>query len=337
MAELGRMTLEELVGATLVVGMPGLRLTAEEAAHLRAIHAGGFIPFERNFQSPEQFNTLVADLHTALNRELLVMVDHEGGRIIRFANGVTRFPEPLTIGKTATPDQLRQQGAIEATELKALGVHVNLAPCVDVLVEGSDPVIGSRSYGSDPRRVAELAAARIQGMQAHGVAACAKHFPGLGAVPQDPHTQLPTLRLDWATMRVLHLVPCVEAIRAGVATMMSSHVCYPRLDPTGVPATFSRRLIHTLLREELGFHGLVLTDDLEMGALRMLCPLGEAAVRAVEAGHELLLMCHSVAAQREVFDTLCAAYRSGRLASAMLERTVERVAQVRHRYSAASS
>ncbi len=354
-----------MVGATLVVGIAGPTVTAEEAAHLRAIHAGGFISFERNFQSPEQFIRLMADLKAALGRELLVMVDHEGGRIIRFSSGVTRFPDPLSLGRTAAPEQVQRQGEIEANELKALGVHLNLAPCVDVLIAGSDPVISSRSYGADPRRVAELVCARIRGMQQHGVAACAKHFPGLGAVPKDPHIHLPTLQLNWATMQATHLVPFVEAIRAGVApppthrpeaslatgeaaaaqpwvgggvaTIMSSHVCYPRLDPTGVPATFSPRLIRTLLREELGFQGLILTDDLEMGALHALCPIGEAAVRAVEAGHDLLLICHRPEAQREAFDALCAAYRSSRLAAAMLERTVERVRTFKQDYLAACS
>lgn len=319
------MTIEELVGATVVVGLPGLTVTAEQADHLRAIHAGGFIAFERNFQSPEQFKQLLADLATALNRELLVMVDHEGGRIIRFSNGVTAFPEPLTLGRDATPDQLTRQGMIEARELKALGVHLNLAPCVDVLVEGSDPVIGNRSYGSDPRRVAELAVARIHGMQSQGVAACAKHFPGLGAVPNDPHTQLPTLPLDWTAMRATHLAPFVGAIAGGVATIMSSHVCYPKLDESGAPATFSSRLIRTLLREEMGFRGVIVTDDLEMGALRELCPIGEAAVRAVEAGHQVLLVCHRPAAQRDVYDALVTATRSGRLSVHELERTVERI------------
>jgi beta-N-acetylhexosaminidase len=165
------------------------------------------------------------------------------------------------------------------------------------------------------------------------VAACAKHFPGLGAVPKDPHKQLPTLPLEWDAMRAIHLAPFVEAIRAGVATIMSSHVCYPRLDPTGVPATFSSGLMRTLLREEMGFPGLILTDDLEMGALGELCTIGEAAVRAVEAGHELLLVCATPASQRAVFEALCAAYRSRRLAASELEHTVERITRLRDQSS----
>lgn len=324
------MTLEELVGATLVVGLPGTRLTDDVAAHLRAIRAGGFIPFARNFESPEQFRVLLASLNEARERELLVMVDHEGGRVVRFSSGVTLFPDALTVGASQSSDAVRRQGEIEAEELRALGVQVNLAPCVDVLAAGSDPVIGNRSYGHDAPRVAACGAARIQGLQSRGVAACAKHFPGLGAVPKDPHAQLPTVTLGWEAMRAVHLMPFLEAIRAGVAAVMSSHVCYPLLDPTAdTPATFSRRLIHDLLRTEWGFQGLVLSDDLEMGALRELCSIGEAAVRAVEAGHDVLLVCADLQLQRQAFDTLCAAYRHGRLSLRELEGRVDRIARQR--------
>lgn len=328
------MTLEELIGSTLVVGLPGTRLTDEVAQHLRRIQAGGFIPFARNFESPEQFRALLAALNETCGRELLVMVDHEGGRVVRFSSGVTYFPDALTVGAAPSAEAARRQGEVEAEELRALGVHGNLAPCVDVLVEGSDPVIGSRSYGHNAQRVAEFSVARIHGLQGRGVAACAKHFPGLGAVPKDPHAQLPTVPLDWETMRRVHLVPFRAAVDAGVAAVMSSHVCYPKLDPQpSMPATFSRRLIHELLRTELRFQGLVVSDDLEMGALRELCSIGEAAVRAVEAGHDVLLICSDVSLQRQVFGALREAYRTGRLSVSALEQRVDWIHRVRAQFS----
>ncbi len=321
--------LEDLVGRQLVVGLPGPVLSPDAAEHLRAIRAGGFIPFERNYASPEQFRALLAQIREALGRGVLVMVDQEGGRVARFASGVTHFPDPLTVGRTQQPDDVERQGAVEARELQSLGVHVNLAPCVDVLVEGSDPVIGTRSYGGDPARVAAMGAARIRGLQGGGVAACAKHFPGLGAVPKDPHTQLPMVRLSGRAMRQVHLAPFVEAIRAGVAAIMSSHVCYPQFERASAePATFSSWLIRDLLRGELRFQGVVVSDDLEMGALRELCPIGEAAVRAVEAGHDVLLICSDLAAQRKVSEALRQAYRTGRLSTAALEQSLARLARL---------
>jgi len=319
-------------GWQLVVGTPGTTLTAEAAQHLRTIRPGGWIAFEQNWESPAQFRKLVAQVRRAVSDDVLVMVDHEGGRVIRFASGVTRFPDPLTAGRTGSPDAARHQGLAEAKELRALGVDLNLAPVVDVLVEGSDPIIGPRSYGTDPARVAEMASARIRGLQEGGVAACAKHFPGLGAVPRDPHRHLPTVDLDWEAMKRVHLPPFVSAVDAGVASIMSSHVCYPKLDPApSQPATFSARLMQGLLREELGFDGVVLTDDLEMGAVRGLCSMGEAAIRAAKAGHDLLLVCWGMAAQRETFEALCGAYRQQRLSANALEQSVQRINRLRQR------
>ena len=320
-----------VVGQLLVIGIPGTSLAQDVAAHVRALRPGGFIAFARNFESPEQFRRLVGQLDDAAGRPLLVMVDHEGGRVVRFQTGVTPFPDALTVGANHEPEAAYRQGQTEAHELRALGVHLNLAPCIDVLVEGADPVIGTRSYGSDPKRVAAFGAARIRGLQEHGVAACAKHFPGIGAVPNDPHKELPVVALEWDAMRQAHLTPFVEAVKAGVATIMSSHVCYPRLlGSSEEPATFSTRLMREMLRGELGFDGVTLSDDLEMGALRRLCNIGEAAVRAVDAGHDLVLVCSDLAAQRRVAEALQHAYQHGRLSTVELERRLARLARLRN-------
>jgi len=327
------MSLEVLVGAQLTVGIPGTEATMEVIEHLRAIHTQSVIVFERNFASPEQFLHLIQQLEAALERRLLVMVDHEGGRVIRFRQGVTQFPAAFSAGQANDPAAIERQGMVEAQELKRLRTQVNLAPCMDVLVRGCDPIIGDRSYGSDSRRVCRLGVARVQGLQAHGVAACAKHFPGLGAVQRDPHKTLPTIRLDWGAMRATHLPPFEAAMAAGVAAVMSSHVCYPALgDPAGLPATLSPRLIRELLRQTMGFSGLIVTDDLMMGALRAFGRMGEIAVRAVEAGHDVLLLCDDLKAQKEAFSGLVGAYRSGRLHVAELEASVGRLAALRQKF-----
>ena len=323
------MELDELIGARLAVGLPGPDATDEVLARLRETHAQSLVVFTRNFTSAAQITELLKRLERALGRRLLVMVDHEGGRVIRFREGVTRFPDARTVGATQRPDAIERQGAVEAAELRRLGITVNLAPCVDVVVEGSDPVIGDRSYGSDPERVAACAAARIRGLQSHGVAACAKHFPGLGAVPRDPHATLPTIALDEPAMARTHLPPFQAAIQAGAAMVMSSHVCYPALgDPAGLPATFSPRLIKGLLRERLGFSGLILTDDLEMGALRTLGTMGEIAVRATEAGHDLLLICSDLSLVEEAFKALRKAYKENRLDTLELKKSGQRLAKL---------
>ena len=327
------MTLDELIGARLAVGFPGSDATDEVIEGLRRTHAQSLVVFSRNFTSPEQFVRLLRRLEEAVGRRFVVMVDHEGGRVIRFGQGVTRFPDAMTVGQTQAPDAVERQGATEAEELTRLGVRVNLAPCVDVIVPDSDPVIGDRSYGPDPDRVGALSVARIHGLQLHGVAACAKHFPGLGAVPRDPHKTLPTISLDWAVIERVHLSPFRAAIAAGVEMVMSSHVCYPSFgDPEGLPVTFSSKLIRGLLRKTLGFDGLILTDDLEMGALRAFGTRGEIAVRAVEAGHDLLLICSDLSAAQEAAWSLRQACQSGRLNQAEFEASAEKVAQWRQKF-----
>lgn len=327
------MSLEVLIGAQLAVALPGPEATETLIGQLRELHAQSLVIFSRNVVSPEQFARLVHRLEDALERRLLLLVDHEGGRVVRFREGLTRFPDALTVGRTQDAEAVERQGTVEAQELKQLGIRVNLAPCVDVLVDGADPVIGDRSYGADPSQVSALAVARIRGLQSHGVAACAKHFPGLGAVPRDPHQTLPTISLDWPTMDRIHLAPFRHAIEAGVATVMSSHVCYPAAgDPAGLPATCSQRLIRGLLRERMGFSGAILTDDLAMGALRSFGTIGEAAVQAAAAGHDLFLVCSDLEAARSVFAALRSAHQEKRLRDEELHQSLQRIERLRWQF-----
>src|SRR3989454_2526459 len=198
------------------------------------------------------------------------------------------------------------------------------------------PNIGIRSYGKDPAIVARYGAARIRGMRREGLSACAKHFPGKGHAPLDAHLALPVIESTWAEMHATHLPPFLEAIASGVDGVMTSHPVYPNLDPTRVPATFSRLIVEDYLRGELGFRGAIVSDDLEMGAIVQSCPMGEAAVRAAQAGHDLLLVCHTEAAQRAAAAALFDAYRADRLPRRGLEAAAERVRRLREQRRARS-
>lgn len=319
------MKLEELAGQKLVFGIPGPQLTQATVKLFRDTHAGGVIFFRRNFKTAAQFKLLIQDLEETLGRKLLVMIDHEGGRVIHLAEGVTVFPDNLCAGHTGKVEYAEAQGRIEALELRRLGIDLNLAPTLDVLTETFSPNIGIRSYGKDPELVARFGAARIRAMQACGLSACAKHCPGLGQASLDPHLGLPVLDSDWEEMRKVHLKPFLTAIEAGVDAIMTSHPVYPRLDPVKVPVTFSRRLVHDFLRKTLRFQGLILTDDLEMGALRNFGSVGHAAVRAAQAGHDLLLVCQNPKAQREACQALREAYFSEELSWLELEKSALRI------------
>jgi beta-N-acetylhexosaminidase len=324
------MKLEELVGEKLVIGIPGTAVTPEIVRHFQELQAGGLILYRINFDSAAQLKKLIADLEEALGRRLLVMADHEGGRVIMFREGVTVFPDNLAVGMAGKIDYARQQGAIEAKELRRLGVDVNLGPVLDVLTAAYSPNIGIRSYGEDWRRVAQLGAARLDAMQQGGLSACAKHFPGKGHAPVDAHLGLPVIGSTWQEMEEVHLRPFVQAIKTGVDLIMSSHPYYPNLDsePQRI-ATFSRRIIYDCLRRDLGFPGVIASDDLEMGAIRAISPVGEAGVLAAAAGHDLLLVCHDFQAQKEVYYQLLAAYQQKRLPVAELEESVGRIQRLK--------
>ncbi|MBI2118679.1 MAG: beta-N-acetylhexosaminidase [Elusimicrobia bacterium] len=326
------MNLEELVGKRLVIGIPGTKITPEIVNHFKELRAGGLILYRINFENPGQLKKLIQDLELALQRKLLVMADHEGGRVIMFEKGVTIFPDNLALGKTEKIEYARLQGKIEAKELRRLGIDVNLSPVLDVLTDAYSPNIGIRSYGKDWKLVSEMGCARIKAMQEHGLSACAKHFPGKGHAPVDAHLGLPVIQSSWAEMKKSHLKPFIKAIEIGIDMIMSSHPYYPKLDPTPQTiATFSRKIIHDTLRKELNFKGIISSDDLEMGAIKAVCPIGEAAVKAVQAGHDILLVCHDLNAQKEVFQKLVDAYKSNQLPIKELEESTERINQLQNK------
>jgi beta-N-acetylhexosaminidase len=321
--------LRDLVGERLMIGLPGPTLRAEDVALFRDTRAAGLILYRRNFETPAQLLALLGRLESALERRLLVSTDHEGGRIVMLGRGTTIFPDNLAVGTAGEEAFAARQGLLEARELRRLGVDLNLGPVLDVLTPAYSPNIGIRSYGMDPDVVARYGVARIRGMQRGGLAACPKHFPGKGHSPLDAHLRLPRIDSTWEEMEAVHLPPFRAAIAAGVECVMTSHPVYPKLDPANVPATFSRVIVGDYLRGRLGFGGVIVSDDLEMGAIAESCPMGEAAVRAAAAGHDLLLVCHTEDAQRRAAAALVDAYRTGALAPADLESAADRVRRLR--------
>src|ERR1035437_2561837 len=294
------MTLEEQIGSRLVFGVPGTTITPEIIRHFQETHAGGLILYRINFESPDQLRQLISNLENALGRRLLVCCDHEGGRVIMFRDGITVFHSNQAIGRTANTQLARQQGEQEGRELRRLGMDVNFAPVLDVLTEAYSPNIGIRAYGADPELVAKMGAARLSAMQVEGLSACAKHFPGLGPATLDPHLKLPVIKTTWPEMEKVHLIPFARAMRTAVQSIMTSHPLYPNLDPTPkTPATFSRKIVFDYLRKGTGYKGVIFSDDLEMGAIRAICSVGEAAVLAAQAGHDMILSCHDPDAQRQ--------------------------------------
>jgi beta-N-acetylhexosaminidase len=293
----------------------------------RGVH--GVILFSRNVAEAEQVAQLVGDLKRAAgDRRLLVSIDQEGGRVarLRAAHGFTELPPMAALGQTGDADLARQVGALLGRELRAVGIDQDYAPCVDVNTNPANPVIGDRSLSADPARVARMGAALAQGLQSEGVAACAKHFPGHGDTSQDSHVDLPRLSHPLDRLRRVELPPFEALARAGVAAMMTAHVVFEALDP-GRPATLSPPVLR-LLREELGFDGCCVSDDLEMKAVAEHFPLEEVAPGTVLAGVDALLVCHSATVQHRAIDLVRRAVEEGRIPRERIDEARARIGRL---------
>jgi len=300
-------------GARLMLGFHGTRVDDALLQMLDATGARAVILFARNIESAAQAGELIAELRERADRPLLVAVDQEGGAVVRIANGATVFPGNMALGAAGSAELAESQGYESGRQLAALGFDLNLAPVVDLQTNPANPGIGIRSLGADLERAAPLAAALVRGHAHAGVGSCLKHFPGKGAAAVDAHRALPILDCALEEFRHPHLAIFERVIAdADPAAVMTSHVVVRGLDPD-LPATFSRRAVTGLLREELRFRGLVVSDDLEMGAVVEHWGVADAAERALAAGHDVVPICHTPERQLEAARHLDGALRTGRL------------------------
>ncbi len=288
----------------LMVGIAGQQLTEEESRLLQHPQIAGVILFSRNYRDPEQLRALNQSIHALRDPALLIAVDQEGGRVQRFRDGFTRLPPMAELGRlydadpAAARDQAFALGWLMAAELRAVGVDFSFAPVVD-LDRGVSVVIGDRGFHALPDAVTELAGRWIDGMHEAGMAATAKHFPGHGSVATDSHLELPVDTRPEPSLRGSDLLPFESLIhQQRIDAIMTAHVAYPKAD--NQPASFSSYWIGTVLRDDLGFDGVVVADDLDMeGAAALGDRAGRARV-ALEAGNDLLLLCNSLDARESV-------------------------------------
>ncbi|MEU3311850.1 glycoside hydrolase family 3 N-terminal domain-containing protein [Streptomyces sp. NPDC006687] len=310
----------------------GVRTAAELVARY---HLGGIIYFAwaHNTRSPGQIAALSNGLQRAATGSgaripLLLSVDQEHGAVARIGRPATLFPGAMALGAGGSPEDARRAARVAGEELAALGVRQDYAPVADVNVNPANPVIGVRSFGSDPRAVAELAAAQVRGYQAAGVAATAKHFPGHGDTETDSHVGLPVMRHSRAQWEELDEPPFRAAVEAGADVVMTAHIVFPALDPSGDPATLSRPIVTGILRERLGFRGVVVTDALDMAGVRQKYGDDRVPVLALKAGCDQLLNAPDLGlAHRSVL----AAVASGELTRERVEESVLRILEVKAR------
>jgi beta-N-acetylhexosaminidase len=298
----------------------------------------GLVLFARNVGTPAEVASMLQPLQDRAARAgyppLLVSIDHEGGRVQRLRDGYTALPPAMAVGAAADEGLAYALASAAGAELRSAGVNVNLAPCADLNSNPANPVIGTRSYGDDAVRVGAMVAATVRGYQDQGVLATVKHFPGHGDTHQDSHLTLPRIDRQEARFRQYDLVPFVAAVQAGVAAVMSAHIVVPWL--TGdAPATLCRRALRGLLRDELGFQGIVMTDCMEMRAIADNQAPGDATVAALRAGADLVLWSHTAAWQLAARDAIGRAMDRGELDERDFAAAAARVRDARERAGAA--
>lgn len=328
--------LDAKIGRLFMSGMPGPLLDSGTERLISDHGLGGVILFSRNIESPKQVATLCRDVQDcALSRRgqpIFIAVDQEGGRVARLGAPFARFSGNEAIGMDPDPEGSAEAFArVTAREMTLVGLNMDLAPVVDVRCGELESHLSGRVFGTDPEMVARLGAKVVRVLQHNAIMAVAKHFPGLGRAPVDPHKELPNIPADAGELEKVHLPPFAAAIQEGVSGVMSSHAVYPALDPD-FPATLSKKILTDLLRERLGFGGLAITDDLEMGAIAGRWGVDEAATMAFEAGADILLICREQGNVLEAMRRLRTKLIRGEISLHRLHESVGRIAKTEKRF-----
>jgi len=323
------MNLQTALGQHLVTGFQGPEMTAEFVESVRKYHIGNVILFEYNVVNRDQLSRLCADIRAlvldATGYPPFITIDQEGGAVSRLKEDCAIFPSAMAIAATGQPENARTAGLITAQELRAMGVNFNLAPVVDVNSNPNNPVIGVRSYGDDPRKVAEYGLAMAQGLTEGGILCSLKHFPGHGDTAVDSHLGLPRVEKTLAELETCELIPFQACIDAGVPAVMTTHILFPELEPDGVPATMSRRILTDLLKNRMGFKGLVISDCMMMGAIQQFYGTVEGSVAAIGAGVDLVFVSHSPKLASEAIDAIHAALDAGKLDADEFEASTQKI------------
>lgn len=321
--------IREWIGEIVVAGFTGSTINHHARRLIRHHKVRNIILFSRNVASMEQVQQLTLALRDEADYPLIICTDQENGIVRRVAPDLPGLPGNMAVSATGDERNAYTIGLATSEQLLTLGINMNLAPVLDVNNNPSNPVIGVRSFGESPARVARFGKEMIRGLADGGVITCAKHFPGHGDTSTDSHLSLP--RIDHSLDRLfrVELVPFLAAIERGVDAIMSAHILFPSLEPNLIPATLSRRVLTDFLRGELGYQGIITTDCLEMDAIASTIGVGVGAVRAVQAGADLVMISHRLDRQEEAIEALVAAVKDGSLPLSRLEDAATRVRGLR--------
>lgn len=326
------LTLEEKVGQLFMVGFHGQKPNGDIINLITKYHVGGICYFSRNLKNPKQVHRLSTELQsfTNINTPLFLSIDQEGGMVSRMTEGVTVSPSKMALGAIDNRLYTKQIAQIVARELKGMGINMNFDPSVDVNTNPKNPVIGVRSFGENVKKVSKHGLETINGYQKENVSAVVKHFPGHGDTEVDSHLNLPIIAHSLERIHSVELSPFKYAIENGVDAVMVSHVSFPNLEKE-LPATLSPNIVQGLLRKELGFEGVIVSDCMEMLAIENQYSSEESAILAIKAGVDLILFSHTYEKQRKAIDAVIQAVKDGVVSEKRIDESVTRILALKHK------
>lgn len=328
--------LKRMVGQHFVVGFPGTSLDEEFIQLVKEYKIGNVILFRRNVESKEQLRCLCEEIQTLVQKETghpaFITIDQEGGVVTRLSEDFCNVPEEMALAATGDPENMKICAGITARQLLACGVNFNLAPVLDINNNPQNPVIGVRSYGDIPERVVEGTLAAIEGYRNENMLSCGKHFPGHGDTAVDSHLGLPVIDKSEDELRAFELIPFEAAIRAEIPAIMTSHILFPKIEKEKVPCTMSRTIITDLLKEKLGFDGLVMSDCMEMNAIKTYYGSVEGALGALRAGVDLVCISYSAEIAKQSALAVYRELEKGTLSRVELEDSTEKILTYKEKY-----
>ncbi len=337
MKTIEQMSLRDKIGQMFVTGFPTRELTADMKEVIEHYKVGNMILFSHNIHNKYQLGSLVTELqqwfttHTGVPG--FITIDQEGGRVTRMPKDATNVAGAMAIASSGRPENAYTAGRMTARELRALGINFNLAPVMDVNNNALNPVINVRSYGDNAQKVIEYGIPMMKGLLDGGVMATLKHFPGHGDTNTDSHIGLPVIEKTLEELEQLELLPFKAAIEQGAQAIMSAHILFPQIEKTGVPGTMSHTIITKLLKEKLGYQGLVVSDCMEMAAIKQYYGTAQGALAAVKAGVDLVFISHTPSVVKEAIHLIEEAVASGDLDVAIIDAAVTKILAYKAQYA----
>ncbi|MGI6554843.1 MAG: beta-N-acetylhexosaminidase [Bacillota bacterium] len=334
-AQIEKMSLEEKVGQLVMAGIDGYENDDHSKQLIEKYHVGGFILLKQNIKSAGQMLRLINSLKetNAVNKiPLFLSIDEEGGRISRMPAEFVKIPSSQKIGELHNSRLSYQVGSIIGEELNAFGLNMNFGPVLDINSNPKNPVIGDRAFGATVDIVSELGVETMKGLQEQNIISVVKHFPGHGDTSVDSHVGLPIVNNDLMRLKDFELLPFSEAIKNEVDAIMVAHILLPKIDSLN-PATFSPTIISDVLRKKMNFDGVVITDDMTMGAIVNNYDIGEAAVKSINAGSDIILVCHDYDKEVAVIKAIQKAAETGAISQDRINQSVYRVLKLKQKYN----